>query len=109
MSIKNQSGVNSEISECRPAVNEFKPEIDRNRCEGKADCVRVCPYDVFEIRTLGAEERKLLSLRGKLKAWAHGAKQAHLVQPEACHACSLCVKACPEDAIKLVRTGVSAQ
>lgn len=109
MSIKNQSGVSNEKSGCSPAKSEFKPEIDRNRCEGKADCVRVCPYDVFEIRTLGAGERKLLSLRGKLKAWAHGGKQAHLVHPDACHACSLCVKTCPENALKLVRIDVSAQ
>lgn len=26
------------------------PRIDLARCEGKADCVRVCPVSVFEVR-----------------------------------------------------------
>lgn len=46
------------------------PLIDRNRCEGKADCVRVCPYDVFEMGTLDGEDRRGLSFLGKLKAFA---------------------------------------
>lgn len=77
------------------------PRVDRNRCEGKQDCVRVCPYDVFEIRTLSGEDRASLSLLGRLKAWAHGNKQAFAVRPEACHACQLCVEACPENALAL--------
>jgi NAD-dependent dihydropyrimidine dehydrogenase PreA subunit len=79
------------------------PVIDRNRCEGKEDCVRVCPYDVFEIGTLTAEQRSGLSFKGRLKAWAHGGKQAFAVSAAECHGCGLCVKACPEDAIKLAR------
>ena len=78
------------------------PFIDRNRCEGKADCVRVCPYQVFEMGTLDADQRRGLSLRGKLKAFAHGYKQAMVVRGDACHACGLCVTACPERAIRLV-------
>ena len=27
----------------------FRPVMDRNRCEGKADCVRVCPTGVFTV------------------------------------------------------------
>jgi NAD-dependent dihydropyrimidine dehydrogenase PreA subunit len=42
-------------------------------------------------------------LLGRLKALAHGGKQAFAVSAEACHACGLCVKACPENAIRLVR------
>jgi 4Fe-4S ferredoxin len=78
------------------------PVIDRNRCEGKADCVRVCPHDVFEIRTLAANERAGLSLVGRLKAWAHGNRQAFAVRAADCHACGACVTACPEHAIKLM-------
>ena len=37
---------------CREAPGKIAPFVDRNRCEGKEDCVRVCPYDVFEIRKL---------------------------------------------------------
>lgn len=90
-------------SACKADSGEFVPLVDRNRCEAKGDCVRVCPYDVFEIRSLTTEQRKQLSLRGKLKAWAHGGQQASVIRPEACQACSLCVEACPEKAIKLVR------
>lgn len=90
---------------CRPAAGEFQPSIDRNRCEGKAECVAVCPYDVFEIGVLPAEGRGGLSWRGKLKGFGHGWKQAFLKNAAACHACALCVEACPEQAIKLVRSG----
>lgn len=75
------------------------PRIDPNRCEAKAACVQICPNNVFGIRTLSREERSALSLRGKLKAWAHGGKQAWLKNADACDACELCVSACPEGAI----------
>jgi NAD-dependent dihydropyrimidine dehydrogenase PreA subunit len=77
------------------------PVVDRNRCEGKEDCVRVCPYDVFEIRVLGAEERRGLSFVGRIKAFAHRYRQAFVVDADRCHACGLCVTACPERAIRL--------
>lgn len=79
------------------------PVIDRDRCEGKADCVRVCPYHVFELQTLSAADKAALSLVGRLKAWAHGNRQAFAVHADACHACGLCVAACPERAIRLAR------
>ena len=77
------------------------PEINRNACEGKEDCVKVCPYDVFEMGTLNDEQRSGLSMIGKLKAFAHGYHQAFVVKPEACHNCGACVTACPEKAITL--------
>lgn len=77
------------------------PVIDRNRCEGKQDCVRVCPYQVFEIRTLGDAERAQLSIIGRIKAFVHGGRQAFATRAEHCHACGLCVSACPERAIGL--------
>jgi 4Fe-4S ferredoxin len=76
------------------------PVIDRNRCEGKADCVRVCPYGVFSLRKLDRAERAQLSLIGRLKGWGHGYNQA-FVDAEHCHNCGLCVAACPEKAITL--------
>ena len=79
----------------------FAPVIDRNRCEGKADCVRVCPCDVFEVRMLSSEERAALSFVGRMKAFAHGGRQAFAVNASACESCGLCVKACPEKAIRL--------
>lgn len=77
------------------------PVVDRNRCEGKAECIRVCPYDVFAIRRIGPEERRGLALLGRLKALAHGGRQAFAVRAGACQGCGLCVAACPERAITL--------
>lgn len=88
-------------AECRGEPGRVAPVVDRNRCEAKEDCVAVCPYDVFEIRTLAAEDRAALSFVGRLKAWAHGGRQAYVVRPGACHACQLCIAACPEQALRL--------
>jgi len=91
----------SDTSMCSDASGRFKPVVDRNKCEGKADCVWVCPYSVFEVQIINKKQKSELSLRGKLKAWAHGGKQAFVVNPDACHACNLCVEACPEKALTL--------
>ena len=88
-------------AQCDDAPGHLKPVIDRNRCEGKADCVRVCPYQVFEIQTLQAQDKAGLSLRGRIKAFAHRNKQAFAVRAQDCHACGLCVAQCPEQAISL--------
>ena len=87
--------------DCRGTPGKVAPVVDRNRCEGKEDCVDVCPYDVFEMGTLDRDERAALSLMGRIKAWAHGNRQAYVVKPESCHACNLCVDACPEKALAL--------
>jgi NAD-dependent dihydropyrimidine dehydrogenase PreA subunit len=88
---------------CTQAPGLFHPVIDRNRCEGKAACVDVCPYEVFTVGTLPADQRMEMSFLGKLKGYAHKWQQAFTPNAEACHACSLCVAACPENAIRLVR------
>ena len=87
--------------DCRGTPGKVVPVVDRDRCEAKEDCVAVCPYHVFEVRTLAPEDRAGLSWRGRLKTWAHGGRQAYVVRPGDCHACSRCVEACPEDAIRL--------
>ena len=81
----------------------FVPVIDRNRCEGKGDCVAVCPKSVFVLDVLPQAERGELSWLGKVKGFAHGWKQAFMPDAAACEACGLCVPACPERAIKLSR------
>jgi NAD-dependent dihydropyrimidine dehydrogenase PreA subunit len=78
------------------------PIVDRRRCEAKAACVAVCPFGVFEIRMLEPRDRAELSFIGRLKAWAHGNRQAYVIRPGDCHACRACITACPEDAIRLV-------
>jgi NAD-dependent dihydropyrimidine dehydrogenase PreA subunit len=87
---------------CDPEPGRLVPIVDRARCEGKADCVRVCPYDVFVVRRLDADERAALSLFPRLKLLVHGGEQAFVARPDACHACGRCVTACPERAIGLV-------
>jgi len=87
---------------CKGEPGRVAPAIDRNKCEGKADCLRVCPYGVFELGVLAPERRGELTWLGRLKGWGHGYKQAFVVKPSDCHACQLCVEACPEDAIQLV-------
>ncbi len=88
--------------DCSGLPGRFVPMIDRNRCEAKSKCVDVCPYHVFELHALASKDRAGLSLVGRLKAWAHGGRQAYAVRSQDCHACGLCVAACPEQAIKLV-------
>jgi 4Fe-4S ferredoxin len=89
--------------ECKKEPGLLAPVIDRNRCEGKADCEEVCPYDVFDIGVLPEAERASLSFGGRIKSFFHGYKQAFAVRAADCHACGLCVAACPEKAIKLAR------
>jgi 4Fe-4S ferredoxin len=90
-------------AECKQAAGMFAPVIDRMRCEAKEDCVEACPYDVFEVRQLADEDKRALSIVARVKAWVHGHRQAFAVRADECHACGLCVIACPEHAIKLMR------
>jgi NAD-dependent dihydropyrimidine dehydrogenase PreA subunit len=87
---------------CAPESGRVVPTIDRGRCEAKEDCVRVCPYHVFEVRRLTDAERSPLRWFARLRVFVHGGKQAFAVRAADCHACGLCVKACPETAIRLV-------
>lgn len=89
--------------DCRQAPGAFQPRIDRNRCEGKGDCVAVCPYQVFSVDVLPPEQRSSLSVTGRIRGWAHGWHQAFTPNADACRACGHCVSACPEHAITLVR------
>lgn len=94
-------------AECKEA-GRLIPVIDSGRCEAKADCVAVCPYDVFIVRKLTATEKSALGTLARIKVFVHGGKQAFVNRPNDCHACGLCVSACPEKAIKLRAVGSSA-
>ena len=78
------------------------PVVNRSRCEGKSECVAVCPENIFIVRTIDDADFARLSIFGKLKSVAHGKKTAYTPTAEACKSCGLCVPACPEDAIRLV-------
>ena len=77
------------------------PVINLNKCEGKKDCVDVCPYDVFEMQEIDEATYTTLSFKGKVKTFFRGKLKAFAIRADACHACGLCVKACPERAIRL--------
>jgi 4Fe-4S ferredoxin len=90
--------------DCRAAPGEFTPRVDRAKCEGKSECVEVCPFDVFEVRRIADADFAGLGVLAKLRSLAHGRKTAYTPRASDCQACGKCVAACPEKAIKLVRT-----
>lgn len=90
---------------CKAEPGSWAPVVDHGRCEGKRDCVEVCPYDVFEVRRIEDADYRVLSLFARLKVAVHRMQTAYTPKADACQACGLCVVACPEKAITLVRTG----
>ena len=88
---------------CRAAPGTSRPVVDRARCEGKRDCVEVCPYGVFEVRRIDEADFAQLSILARLKSRAHGRQTAYTPTADQCRACGLCVVSCPEKAISLVR------
>ncbi len=52
--------------DCKKPAGVVAPVINRAKCEGKKDCVRVCPYDVFEVRRIDDEDFAKLGLLAKL-------------------------------------------
>jgi NAD-dependent dihydropyrimidine dehydrogenase PreA subunit len=93
-------------TECKHEAGYLVPQINQNKCEGAGDCLEVCPYNVFEMRKLTKEEKNQLPLPTRIKLFVHGGKQAFAIRRQDCHACGLCVQACPEKAIKLVKYSV---
>jgi NAD-dependent dihydropyrimidine dehydrogenase PreA subunit len=90
---------------CGAKPGTYWPVVDRKRCEGKADCVSICPYNVFEIRTIDDAEYRALPVVARITLWVHGNQTAYTPRSDACQACGLCVLACPERAISLVQEG----
>lgn len=91
------------VASCKQPPAAIMPMVDLKRCEGKGDCVRVCPEDVFRVRRIGDADYARLSLMHKLKLRVHGMQVAYTPNAAACRGCGLCVAACPEKAIALSR------
>jgi 4Fe-4S ferredoxin len=87
---------------CNAPAGTWTPVVDHSRCEAKHDCVDVCPNDVFEVRRIDDADYAALGLFGKLRVSAHKRQTAYTPRLDDCHACGLCVVACPENAITLI-------
>lgn len=89
-------------NKCADTSGKLMPKVNFNNCGAKEDCVAICPYEVFEMRPITDEDKANLNLKGKIKTFFFKEK-AYLTDPSLCHACGLCVPACPENAIKLTK------
>lgn len=85
------------MSSCSETSGILTPVVNLNNCGGKEDCIPACPYNVLEMTTISEEDK----LKGKLKTFFKP-KKAYITNANLCYACGLCVKACPERAIKLI-------
>ena len=88
---------------CGAPAGSWEITIDRGKCEGKAECVDVCPFAVFEVRQIEDDDFARLGWFARLKSRAHGRKTAYTPHAERCQACGMCVVSCPEKAITIVR------
>jgi 4Fe-4S ferredoxin len=86
---------------CKAPAGSWAPRIDHARCEGKRDCIEVCPHDVFEVRRIDDADWAALGWLARLKVFAHGYQTAYTPRADQCRACGLCVVACPEHAIEI--------
>jgi len=89
---------------CRQPPGKLRPVVDPGKCEAKAACDAICPVDVFAIERIRPDVFRSLPVVSKLKVWVHGMKTAETPNAAACLGCALCISACPESAIRLVRT-----
>ena len=90
-------------ADCKQLPGVMKPIVDFTRCEGKADCVRVCPESVFAMARIEDADYRELGLLSKFKLRVHGMQVAYTPNVDACRSCGLCVSACPEKAVTLAR------
>jgi 4Fe-4S ferredoxin len=92
-----------QFDSCKQPPGVIGPVVGLKRCEGKGECVRVCPENVFQVRRIEQDDYATLNAFHKLKVRVHGMQVAYTPNIDACRSCGLCVSACPEDAITLKR------
>jgi NAD-dependent dihydropyrimidine dehydrogenase PreA subunit len=91
--------------DCPQLAGRYIPVINRNRCEGKEDCIAACPCSVFEMQILSEADKAAMPFLSRFKARVHGNRQAFAVRAGDCEACGDCITACPEQAITLSKIG----
>jgi heterodisulfide reductase subunit A-like polyferredoxin len=69
-------------------VGGIVAQVDQEKCVGCLTCVRICPYDVPQIK---ADFTGVGSIVG-----------AATIEPAQCHGCGICVSECPAKAIQLL-------
>lgn len=86
---------------CSAPPGAYQPVIDHARCEGKRDCIEVCPNDVCEVRRIDDDDFLALGRMSRMMVAAHRMVTAYTPNADQCRACGLCVLPCPEKAIRL--------
>ena len=62
------------VPDCEQEPGVIYPVIDLKRCEGKGDCERVCPENVFEVKRIDEQDYRSLGLLHRFKLRVHGSK-----------------------------------
>jgi NAD-dependent dihydropyrimidine dehydrogenase PreA subunit len=89
------------VDSCKQAPGVIAPVVSLKRCEGKGDCVEVCPENVFRVQHIERKDYRDLNAFHRFKLRVHGMQVAYTPNADACRSCGLCVSACPEKAITL--------
>jgi NAD-dependent dihydropyrimidine dehydrogenase PreA subunit len=65
------------VPACEREPGVIYPVVDLKRCEGKGDCERVCPENVFEVKRIDEQDYRSLGVLHRFKLRVHGFKVAY--------------------------------